>query len=204
MRLNSNYAFILYNGNNQGTLYYVGPHGNLHDLGTFNLEMRQDFTQALNVPLQFNQNVVPQHSSYEPLDQVIVIYNPNGVVLPVANNNTILLNKLDPESYTDFVVPQNYLDKFMTAVGTGNYKAMVVSAYGANYLQYHNPQVLKLVLETMDLQHYSPQYADFIGRYIIETNNGTLIPYGFLGSTNVLSYGNNLSLTNVNTFYNGG
>ena len=203
VKLPSDYAFIVYEGNNQGTLYYVGPHGNLHNLGTYNLEMRQDFAQALNVPPQFNQNVVPQHSSYEPLDQVIVIYNPNGVVLPVAHN-TILLNKLNPESYTDFVVPSDYLDKFMIAVGTGNYKAMIVSAEGANYLQYNDPQVWKLVLETKDLQSYSPQYANFFGGYIIETNNGTLIPYGFLSFTSPQTYGNNLPLKIVNTPYNGG
>ena len=86
----------------------------------------------------------------------------------------------------------------MQALDTGYKLSATVGANGLQYLQYHNPQVWKLVLETEDLQSYSPQYAVFAGRYIIETNNNTLIPYGLLGG-----YGLNLSFWQSTTFYNG-
>ena len=202
LKIDSDYAFIVYDGNGQGTLYYVGPNGHLHDLGTYNLEMRSDFEQALNVPQQFNQNVVPSNPNYVPLDQIITIYNQSGVELPVQNN-TILLGKLNPESYTDVVVPQGYLDQFMEALGTGNYQAMIISAAGFQYLQINDPQLFNLAVETKTLQHYSVPYPDFVGGYIIQSGNNTLIPYSFLAGTNVLPYGDYLPIVFTHTVYNG-
>ena len=202
LKIDSDYAFIVYDGNGQGTLYYVGPNGHLHDLGTYNLEMRSDFEQALNVPQQFNQNVVPSNPNYVPLDQIITIYNKTGVELPVQNN-TILLSKLNPESYTDVVVPQGFVNQYMEALGTGNYQAMIIAIPGAQYLQANYPQLYNIFLETGNLHTYSPPYADFIGGYIIQTNNSTLIPYGFLSFTSSQTYGNNLPIENTVIPYNG-
>ncbi|BFI73396.1 hypothetical protein YN1_3830 [Nanoarchaeota archaeon] len=197
------YAFIKYDGNDQGTLYYVGPHGHLHDLGTYNLQMRPDFAQSLNVPQQFNQNVVPNNSNYVPLEQIITIYNPNGIVLPITHNNTILLDKLNPQSYTDVVVPQGFAKEYMEALGTGNYKAMAVGANGLQYLQMTNQTLWNLVLETGDMAKYAPQPYVFGAEDVIQTNNNTLIPYGFLSFTTSQTYGGNLPITNINTFYSG-
>ncbi|BFI75808.1 hypothetical protein [Sulfurisphaera ohwakuensis] len=202
LKIDSDYAFIKYDGNDQGTLYYVGPHGNLHDLGTYNIEMRPDFAESLNVPQQFNQDIVPNNSNYVPLDQIITIYNPNGIEIP-EHNNTILLNQINPQSYTDVVVPQGFVKEYMEALGTGNYKAMIIGATGFQYLQMTNPQILNLAVETEALQHYSPQYADFGGGYIIEGSNNTLIPYGFLSGTNIYGYGGNLPIENTVIPYNG-
>ncbi|BDC17552.1 hypothetical protein [Acidianus sp. HS-5] len=203
VKIDSDYAFIEYDGNDQGTLYYVGPHGNLHDLGTYNLEMKSDFAQALSVPKQFNQYEASKNPNFVPLDQVITIYNPNGVTLEVAHNNTILLNKLNPENYADVVVPSGYLKEYMTALGTGDYKAMHTSAAGLGYLQVNYPQIFNLLGETGNLHIYSPSSADFVSGYIIQTNNNTLIPYGFLLGVNNHVYGGNLPIENTEMVYNG-
>ena len=195
------YAFII-NSNGQWYVVWFNQNGGMQTAGPFSNLNDPDMIQAMSVVNQFNQQVVPQHSSYQPLDSIIVVgagdTGKQGVVEIPVSGSTIELKDVNPGYYTLVAVPQQYTTQLMQALDTGYKLSATVSAQGLEYLQYNNPQVWKLVLETEDLQSYSPQYAAFGGRYIIQTNNNTLIPYGAL-----VVYGYNLPFWQSPVPYNG-
>ena len=204
--INAPYAFIIQLGNGSWVVEYFDAQGNLHMLGPFNNLNDPDIVQAMSVVDSFNQQVVPQHSSYQPLDSIIVVgagdAGKQGVVEIPVSGNTIELNQVNPGYYTLVAVPQQYTTQFMQALDVGYKLSAGVGANGLQYLQYNNPQVWKLVLETNVLQHYS---SGFIGEGIIETNNSTLIPWSFWSGYNSQAYGSNLQfiIQSSTTFYNG-
>ena len=199
IEINAPYAFIVYDG--QWYIAYYDESG-AHKLGPYSQFNNPDMIQAMNVVNQFNQKIVPQHSGYQPLDSIIVVgagdAGKQGVVEIPVSGNTIDLKDINPGYYTLVAVPQQYTTQFMQALDTGYKLSAIVSAQGLQYLQYNNPQVWKLVLETVNLMQYSPQNVGFGSSYILVTNNNTLIPYAPLRF-----HGLNLSFVNTNIPYNG-
>ena len=207
LEVSAPYAFIV-SENGQWVIIYFDPSGVMHVVGQYSNLNDPSIIQAMNVVNQFNQQVVPQHSSYQPLDSIIVVgagdTGKQGVVEIPVSGNTIELNQVNPGYYTLVAVPQQYATQFMQALDVGYKLSATVGSQGANYLQYNYPQVWKLVLETIDLQHYSQPPIDISGGAILETKNGTLIPWGSLYGTSQYSYGNNLPfIKQLSTFYNG-
>ena len=205
--INAPYAFIV-NENGQWFIEWYDESGNLHTLGPYGNLNEPGILQAVGVVEQFDQEVVPQHMNYQPLAWLIVIgandTKKQGVIIIPTSGSTIQLSKVNPGYYTLVVVPQQYESQFMEALDVGYKLSATVGSQGANYLQYNDPQVWKLVLETIDLQHYSQPPIDISGGAILETNNGTLIPWGSLYGTSQYSYGNNLPfIKQLSTFYNG-
>ena len=200
------YAFII-NSNGQWFIEWYDQSGNLHTLGPFSNLSDPVIIQAINVVEQFNQEVVPQHMNYQPLAWLIVIgandTKKQGVIVIPVSGNTIELKDINPEYYTLLAVPQQYTTQLMQALDMGYKLSAVLGANGLLYLQYHNPQTWKLVLETIDLQQYSPLYASFGGGHIIQTNNNTLIPYGFFWASYSYAYGGNLPFIIRASWYNG-
>ena len=207
--INAPYAFIIQLGNGSWVVEWFSLNGSLHTLGPFNNLNDPDILNAMNVVDQFNQQVVPQYSSYQPLDSIIVVgagdTGKQGIVVIPVSRGTIELKDINPGYYTLVAVPQQYANLFMEALDTGYKLSAGVGSQGANYLQYHDPQVWKLVLETGNLVNYSPQNIIFGGEVILETNNNTLIPYGFLDSTSSVGYASNLPfiIQTSSNFYNG-
>ena len=204
--INAPYVFIVRLGNGSWVVEWFSQNGSLHTLGPFNNLNDPAIIQAMSVVSSFNQQVVPQHSSYQPLASIIVVgagdTGKQGVVEIPVSGNTIELNQVNPGYYTLVAVPQQYATQFMQALDTGYKLSAGVSAQGANYLQYNDPQIWKLVLETGDLHQYalSSSNIDYGAGYILQTNNNTLVPWGYLGG-----YGYNLQfIQQSNNLYNGG
>ena len=206
--VNAPYTFII-SENDQWYIAWYDQSGNLHALGPYRNLNDPNILQAMIVVNQFNAQVVPQHSNYQPLTPIIVIEGDDtgkqGIVAIPVFGGTIELKNINPAYYTIVVVPNQYTTQFMHVSDTG-YEVIKIVAYvtadGLQYLQYNDPEVWHLVLETGNLQSYSPQNVVFVGEYILLANN-TLIPYGFLNSTSSVRYGNNLPLVNTNIPYNG-
>ena len=200
------YAFII-SSNGQWVVIYFDQSGNMHVVGQYSNLNAPDIIQAMSVVNQFNQQVVPQHPSYQPLDSIIVVgagdTGKQGVVEIPVSGNTIELNQVNPGYYTLVAVPQQYTTQFMQALDVGYKLSAHVGANGLEYLQYNDPQVWKLVLETGNLHQYAGSSIDFVGGYIIQTNNNTLIPYGYLSGTSSIGYGINLPFAITNISYNG-
>ena len=206
LEVSAPYAFII-NNNGQWVILYYDESGNMHVVGAYANLNDPAVIQAMNVVNQFNQQIVPQHPSYQPLDSIIVVgagdTGKQGVVEIPVSGNTIELNQVNQGYYTLVAVPQQYTTQLMQALDTGYKLSAIVGSQGANYLQYNDPQVWKLVLETIDLQQYSPLYASFGGGHIIQTNNNTLIPYGFFWASYSYAYGGNLPFIIRASWYNG-
>ena len=199
--INAPYAFIIQQ-NGQWYIEWFGQNGSLHMLGPFSNLNNPDIVQAINVVDQFNQQVVPQYSGYQPLDSIIVVgandTGKQGVVVIPVSGNTIELKDINPGYYTLVAVPQQYTNQFMQALDTGYKLSARVSVQGLQYLQYSNLQVWKLVLEIVNLQQYAPQNVFFSEGGILETNNETLIPFALFDS-----YGYNLKfIQQIGNFYN--
>ena len=199
--INAPYAFII-RQNSQWYIEWFSLNGSLHTLGPFNNLNDPDILNAMSVVDSFNQQVVPQHSSYQPLASIIVVgagdTGKQGVVEIPVSGNTIELNQVNPGYYTLVAVPQQYANLFMEALDTGYKLSTGVSTQGLQYLQYSNLQVWKLVLEIVNLQQYAPQNVFFSERGILETNNETLIPFALFDS-----YGYNLKfIQQIGNFYN--
>ena len=97
--INAPYAFIV-NSNGQWVIIYFDQSGNMHIVGQYSNLNAPDIIQAMNVVDQFNQQVVPQHPSYQPLDSIIVVgagdTGKQGVVEIPISGNTIELNQVNP------------------------------------------------------------------------------------------------------------
>ena len=206
--VNAPYAFIVQLGNGSWVVEYFDQSGNMHVVGQYSNLNDPDILNAMNVVNQFNQQVVPQHSCYQPLASIIVVgagdTRKQGVVEIPVSGNTIKLKDVDPRYYTLVTVPQQYVNLFMEALATGYKLSAGVGANGLQYLQYNDPQVWKLVLETGDLHQYVGPYPDFIGGMILEMNNNILIPYGYLSGTSSVGYASNLPFIAQASTYNGG
>ena len=198
--VNAPYAFII-RQNGSWVVEYFDQSG-MHVVGQYNSLNDPDILNAMNVVNNFNQQVVPQHSSYQPLDSIIVVgagdTGKQGVVEIPVSGNTIELNQLNPGYYTLVAVPQQYTTQFMQALDTGYKLSARISVQGLQYLQYSNLQVWELALEIVNLQQYAPQNVFFSERGILETNNETLIPFALFDS-----YGYNLKfIQQIGNFYN--
>ena len=200
------YAFIV-GENGQWFVEYYDESGNLHTLGPFSSLNDPSIVQAMSVVDQFNQQVVPQHPSYQPLDSIIVVgagdTGKQGVVEIPVSGNTIELNQVNPRYYTLVAVPQQYTTQLMQALDTGYKLAATVSSQGLQYLQYNNPQVYNELKELIDLYKV---YIPFGPSRLIVTNNNTLIAWGSLTSPFPnRGYGTNLPfiIQASGNFYNG-
>ncbi|GGP19747.1 hypothetical protein GCM10007981_04680 [Thermocladium modestius] len=187
MSINAPYVFLRPEGNGQYDLLYYGPHGDLHDLGTYNASSSV-LNQAVNVINSFNQQnmgTIINGQQYIPLSYEVVIGNSSGVIQIPIQGNTILLDKVNPGYWTVLVSDQNDLTKLAYALDVGYKEAATVS--GTSNLWYQQG-VGTVLQETMNLQHYA-QNPYFTGGYIVIMNNNTIIPWGVFDSTTQYSYG---------------
>mgnify|MGYP001770770117 FL=1 len=205
--INAPYAFIVRLGNGSWVVEYFDQSGNMHVVGQYSNLNDPDILNAMNVVDSFNQQVVPQHSCYQPLASIIVVgandAGKQGIVEIPVSGNMIKLKDVDPRYYTLVTVPQQYANLFMEALATGYKLSAGVGANGLQYLQYNDPQIWKLILETGDLHQYVGPYPDFIGGMILKTNNNILIPYGYLSGTSSVGYASNLPFIAQAGTYNG-
>ena len=182
--VNAPYAFII-RQNDSWIVEWFSLNGSLHTLGPFNNLNDPDILNAMSVVDSFNQQVVPQHSGYQPLASIIVIgagdVGKQGVVVIPVSGNTIELKNINPGYYTLVAVPQQYTTQLIQTLDMGYKLSATVKVNELQYLQYHNPQTWKLVVETINLQQYSSSSNMLLGgSFILETSNNTLIPWGFL------------------------
>ncbi len=185
------YAFLMPTGSGQYELFYYDQQGNLHDLGTYNVSSTV-LSEAVNEINSFNQQnagTMINGQNFIPLSYEVVIGNSTGVVKIPVQGNTILLDKVNPGYWTIIVTDQNDLTKLAYALDVGYKESAGVS--GTSNLWYQ-PGVGTVLTETVDLNHYSFN-PFFLGASLIITKNGTLIPFGYMASTNQYSYGYQLN-----------
>ena len=198
------YAFIVQNSTGGWEVMYYTKNGSLQVIPIRNISVSNGFWQALYLVYQFNQQVVPQHSGYQNLIPIITVGAQNGTVRLPEHNNIVNLSSINSEDYTIVAVPQQYANLFMKSLDTGYNFTGVPDLSGMMYIGSNYPQVLNLIGETLDLQHYSPPLISYIGRYILITTNDTFIPWARLSSAFPYGYGDFLPFISNASTYNGG
>ena len=198
------YAFIVQNSTGGWEIVYYARNGTQYVIPINDVSASNDFWQALDLVYQFNQQVVPQHSGYQNLTPIITVGAQNGTVKLPEHNNIVNLNSINSEDYTIVAVPQQYANLFMKSLDTGYNFTGAPDLSGMMYIGSHYPQVLNLIGETLDLQHYSPPPISYVGRYILITTNDTFIPWAYLVGVVPHAYGYSLPFISNAGKYNGG
>ncbi|WP_054854607.1 hypothetical protein [Vulcanisaeta distributa] len=188
--INAPYVFLV-PSNGLFELFYYDSSGNLHVVGTYNASSSTLY-QAINVINSFNQQnmggTTINGQQFIPLGYMVVIGNSTGTVQIPVQGNVILLDKINPGYWTVVVSDSNDLNKLTYALDVGYKEAAHLSGYSNVWYQ---PGVGTIAQETMNLQQYSSNPWFFGGKILI-MNNGTLIPWAYMGSTNQHGYGINL------------
>ena len=198
------YAFIVQNSTGGWEIIYYTKNGSLEVIPIRNISVSNGFWQALYLVYQFNQQIVSQHSGYQNLTPIITVGAQNGTVKLPEHNNIVNLNSINSEDYTIVAVPQQYANLFMKSLDTGYNFTGAPDLSGMMYIGSHYPQVLNLIGETLDLQHYSPPPISYVGRYILITTNDTFIPWAYLVGVVPHAYGYSLPFISNAGKYNGG
>ena len=187
LRVNAQYAFLMPEGDGQYELFYYDQNGTLHDLGTYNISSNS-LGQVINVINSFNQKfagTIINNQQFIPLDYIIVIGNTTKMVEIPVHGNVILLDKVNSGYWTVVVSDQSDLSKLAYALDVGYMVSAHVS--GISNLWYTQPTGT-ILQETMNLQGFS-WYPGFFGGDVIVMNNGTIVPWGFLGGTSQYTTG---------------
>ena len=198
------YAFIVQNSTGGWEVIYYTKNGSLQVIPIRNISVSNDFWQALYLVYQFNQQVVPQNPGYQNLTPIITVGGQNGTVKLPEHNDIVNLNSINSGDYTIVAVPQQYANLFMKSLDTGYNFIGGIGPNGIMYIQSNYPQVLNLIGETMDLQHYSTPSIDYAGRYLLITTNNTFIPWAVLAGISFRAYGYDLPFISNASAYNGG